>query len=122
MWGALAPGAWVRRGAVLVSAVVALAGTAAYAVAYSQSERERVKIQDPCHADRDLPDTGGITGFLQDETLQRMDEVACDIGAGREELLLAFFDDELGEKFKEDHGVDLSDFETRVRLGLGALF
>jgi hypothetical protein len=106
IWGALTPGAWVRRGAVMGSAIIALAGTAAYAVAYSQSERERVKIQDPCHADRDLPDTGGIGGFLQDRSLEALDRAACEFGSSREELLLALFDDDLRDEFEEDYGED----------------
>jgi MFS family permease len=106
MWGALAPGAWLRRGAVLLGAIVALAGTAAYAVAYSQSERERVKIENPCTVDRDLPDTGGIGGLFQDLSLSALDRAACEFGSSREELLLALFDDDLREQFKEDHGED----------------
>ena len=121
IWGALAPGAWIRRGAVMGSAILALGATAGYAAAYSQSERERVKIQDPCHADRDLPDTGGIGGFFQDKTLQEMDEAACEIGSNREELLLAFFDEELQDEYEDEYGVDLGDLETQIRLGIDFL-
>lgn len=106
IWGALTPQAWVRRSAVMLSAIVALAGAAAYALAYSQSERERVKIEDPCHVDRDLPDTGGIGGFLQDLSLEGLDRAACEFGSSREELLLALFDDELREEFEDEHGED----------------
>jgi hypothetical protein len=106
IWGALAPGAWIRRGAVMGCAILALAGTAGYAVAYSQSERERVQIQEPCHPDRDLPDTGGIGGFFQDLSLQALDRAACRFGSSREELLLALFDDDLQKEFEEEYGED----------------
>lgn len=106
MWGAVAPEAWLRRGAVMAGAIVALAGTAGYAVAYSQSERERVKIEDPCSVDRDLPDTGGIGGFFQDLSLSALDRAACQFGSSREELLLALFDDDLRQEFKDKYGED----------------
>lgn len=106
IWGALAPGAWIRRGAVMGSAILALCASAGYALAYSQSERERVKIEDPCTVDRELPDTGGIGGFLQDLSLEGLDRAACEFGSSREELLLALFDDELRDEFEEEHGED----------------
>jgi hypothetical protein len=106
IWGALRPGAWIRRGAVMGSAILALLASAGYAIAYSQSERERVKIEDPCSVDRDLPDTGGIGGFLQDRSLEALDRAACEFGSSREELLLALFDDELRDEFEEEHGED----------------
>jgi hypothetical protein len=106
IWGALRPGAWIRRGAVMGSAILALLASAGYAIAYSQSERERVKIEDPCSVDRDLPDTGGIGGFFQDLSLQALDRAACEFGSSREELLLALFDDELRDEFEEEYGED----------------
>jgi hypothetical protein len=106
LWGALTPGVWVARRAVAGAAVAALLGVGAYAVAFSGSERERIAIADPCTADRDLPDTGGIGGFLQDFGLARLDDAACELDASREELLLALFDDEARDRFEEEHGVD----------------
>jgi hypothetical protein len=106
LWGALAPGAWVARAAVAWAAAAALAATIAYGVVYADSERERVTIADPCAADRDLPDTGGIGGFLQDFSLEALDRAACEFGSSREELLLALFDDELSDEFEERYGED----------------
>ena len=106
LWGALAPGVWVARTAVAACALVAIAATGAYAIAYDDSERERVAIADPCTADRDLPDTGGIGGLLQDASLQALDRAACEFGSSREELLLALFDDDLRDEFEQDHGED----------------
>jgi hypothetical protein len=54
--------------------------------------------------DRDLPDTGGISGELQDISLAALDRAACDLGSSREELLLALFDDRLQERFEEKYG------------------
>ena len=87
------------------AAVAALLAAAGYGVAFADSERETVAIGDPCE-DRDLPDSGGITGEIQQISLAALDRAACDIGSGREELLLALFDDRLQEEFEEEHGVN----------------
>ena len=78
---------------------------AGYGVAYAASGQETVPIRDPCQ-DRQLPDTGGITGELQDISLAALDRAACSFGSSREELLLALFDDRLQHKFEEEHGVN----------------
>jgi hypothetical protein len=106
LWGALAPGAWVARRAVALAAVVAITASAGYALLFAGSERERVRILDPCTAERDLPDTGGIGGFFQDASLEALDRASCELGSTREELLLALFDDELAEEFEQEHGED----------------
>ncbi|MFL5907099.1 MAG: MFS transporter [Solirubrobacterales bacterium] len=110
--GALEPAA-VTRPAVAVAAAAALAATAAYGVAFASSTQETVPIGDPCQ-DRQLPDTGGITGELQDISLAALDRAACSFGSSREELLLALFDDRIQHKFEEEHGVN-----PRSALSLG---
>ncbi len=97
-------GALSRRG-VATAAVAALVAAGGYGIAYANSTRETVQIADPCQ-DRDLPDVGGITGALQNASLEALDRAACRFGSSREELLLALFDDRLQHKFEEEHGVD----------------
>lgn len=93
-------------GALLVGgALAAFACAGVYGVAYERSDRERVKIADPC-ADRNLPDAGGIGGLLQGVSLQALDRTACDFGSGREELLLAIFDQKLRSDFEKKYGKD----------------
>ncbi len=104
--GALSPARGVSGGFVGAALAACVAALIAYGVAYAGSERERVMIADPCTADRDLPDTGGIGGFFQDISLEGLDRAACEFGSSREELLLALFDDELQDEFEEEHGVD----------------
>ena len=106
LWGALAPARGVRRIAIAAASGAAIAATAAYGVAFANSERETVKIEDPCTADRDLPDTGGIGGFLQDRSLEALDRAACEFGSSREELLLALFDDERQKEIEDKYGED----------------
>jgi MFS family permease len=103
--GALAAAGALARPAVAMAAIAALVAAGGYGIAYARSTRETVKIADPCQ-DRDLPDVGGITGALQNASLEALDRAACRFGSSREELLLAIFDDRLQRKFEKDHGVD----------------
>ena len=64
-----------------------------------------VAIKDPCQ-DRDIPDSGGLGGFVQGLSLEALDRAACDIGSSREELLLAIFDDKLHDEFDDKYGKD----------------
>jgi hypothetical protein len=95
----------IARPAIGAAAVVAGVTLAGYGVAFAASPEESVPIRDPCQ-ERQLPDTGGITGQLQQISLAALDRAACNLGVGREELLLAIVDDRLREKFEDDHGVD----------------
>ncbi|MEA2247342.1 MAG: hypothetical protein QOH46_1871 [Solirubrobacteraceae bacterium] len=87
-------------------AVLAIAAPAVYAAAHSALAPEPVEIQDPCHARRTAPSTGGIGGFLQDRALQLLDATACRLGSSREELVLALGDPAEARRFKEKYGVD----------------
>lgn len=98
-------GAALARPALATAAVASVAALAGYGIAFAAKGQETVPIRDPCQ-DRNLPDTGGITGFLQDQSLAALDRAACDFGSSREELLLALFDDRLQHKFEKDHGVN----------------
>lgn len=104
--GALAPARGVAGGALAGAILAALLVTGGYTVVFAGSERERVRIQDPCRADRDLPDTGGIGGFFQDRALETLDEAACDSGSSREELLLAIADEDLADDYERRYGED----------------
>jgi hypothetical protein len=98
----------LTRPAVAIAAIAALIAAGGYGIAYANSRRETVKIGDPCE-DRQLPDVGGISGALQDISLEALDRAACKFGSSREELLLALFDDRLQRKFEEEHGVNPRD-------------
>ncbi len=111
LWGALAPAVGVRRTAVASAGIAALLVAAGYGVAFGASERETVKIGDPCQ-ERELPSTGGIGGALQDLSLAALDRAACDFGSSREELLLALFDDERRDDFEQEYGEDPRDLTT----------
>jgi MFS family permease len=98
-------GAALARPALATAAVASIVALAGYGIAFAVQGQETVPIRDPCK-DRNLPDTGGITGFLQDQSLAALDRAACNFGSSREELLLALFDDRLQHKFEQEHGVN----------------
>lgn len=106
---ALALGAPVRAGPaaglLALALVLTVALPAAYAAVHAKQEPQQVVIQDPCK-DRQLPGTGGLTGFLQDRALEALDTAACRYGSSREELVLALADARAAKRFQQRHGVD----------------
>jgi MFS family permease len=98
-------GAALARPVAAAAAAASIAALVGYGVFFAAEGKETVPIRDPCQ-DRNLPDTGGIGGFLQDQSLAALDRAACSFGSSREELLLALFDDRLQHKFEEEHGVN----------------
>ena len=103
--GAAEAAAALVRPGIAAAALAGVLAVAAYGVAYATSPQETVPIGDPC-ADRQLPESGGITGAIQDISLSALDRAACNFGSSREELLLALFDDRLQHEFEQEHGVN----------------
>jgi len=103
--------------------VAALAAAVAVAIAapvigkliYDAKAPPQVALADPCKPRR-LPGTGGIGGFLQDRVLQALDRAACQIGATREELVLALADKQDARRFEQKYGKT-----PRQAIGLLAL-
>jgi len=77
-----------------------------------------VAIRDPCQR-RDLPDTGGLEGFIQNRALEVLDTTACRAGSSREELVLALADDADRHRFQQRHGVDPRSLSTVLQGLLG---
>jgi MFS family permease len=114
--GALGPA--LARRAIATAGAAAIAAAAGYGLAFAATNQVTVPIRDPCK-DRQLPDTGGISGSLQDVSLSALDRAACSFGSSREELLLALFDDKLQHKFEEEHGVDPRSASSLIQGLLG---
>ncbi|MGA2927366.1 MAG: MFS transporter [Solirubrobacteraceae bacterium] len=87
-----------------LAAALALAGclAVAYAVAERQLAPAPVMLADPC-AGGPLPNSGGISGFLQDRALQLLDLAACQLHTGREELVLALASPAEAKRFAAAH-------------------
>jgi hypothetical protein len=93
------------RAVAVAAAAGALALPLVHAVLRPQVAPDPIVIADPC-ADRDLPDTGGIDGFVQDQALRALDRAACRLGSSREELALALADEDHARAYERAHGVD----------------
>jgi hypothetical protein len=94
-----------RGRTVAIAAAGALTLPVVHAVLRPQVAPDPVVIADPC-ADRVLPDTGGVDGFVQDQALKALDSAACRFGSSREELALALADDDHARAYERAHGVD----------------
>jgi len=94
---------WDRRVLAAAAAAAVLAGGARLAL--PGLEPEPVRIADPCDP-RDLPDTGGIDGAIQDAALAALDRAACEFGSSREELALALVDEDARTDYEREYGVD----------------
>jgi MFS family permease len=94
-----------RRPALWRAAAAALAVALVYVVLDAAVGPEPVELADPC-GERDLPESGGLGGVLQDEALRRLDELACHFGSSREELVLAIADADDARRYEERHGVN----------------
>jgi MFS family permease len=88
----------------IVTAASAIA-VLSFAVVAGAARPEPVTLADPCK-DRDLPSTGGVTGFAQDAALMAADVVACRVGSTREELVLALADDDAARDYERRYGVN----------------
>src|SRR5215207_7923387 len=93
------------RTLALAATAAALALPAAHAVARPEIAPAAVAIADPC-AQRELPGTGGIDGFVQDAALAALDRAACRFGSSREELALALADEDEARAYRAAYGVD----------------
>jgi hypothetical protein len=94
---------WDRRVLAAAAAALILAGGARLAL--PSLEPEPVRIADPCEP-RELPQTGGIEGAIQDAVLVALDRAACRFGSSREELALALVDDDARDDYEREYGVD----------------
>jgi predicted MFS family arabinose efflux permease len=94
------PPAWVP-----VAGALAAIGLVGQIVAWHSAAPAKVVIRDPC-VDRPLPNSGGLTGFLQDRVLNLLDAGACRLHVSREELVLALADKDEAKRFRKEHGVD----------------
>jgi len=93
----------VRRLGLVAAA--SLTAVLSFALVASSARPEPVEIADPCEG-RDLPSTGGVTGFAQDAALVAADVIACRVGSSREELVLALADDEAARQYEDRYGVN----------------
>jgi hypothetical protein len=105
---ALAVAPWPSRRQVAIAlAMVAIAVLipVAYALGADRARPPPVTLGDPCKP-RNLPETGGIGGFVQDTALVALDRAACHSHSSREALVLALASDDAARAYKARYGVD----------------
>ena len=102
--------------AVAAAAAVSLALVAAY-LALGGASYAPAKVADPC-ASRDWRDPGGLSEVAEQIVLSALDGAACELGASREDVVLAFDSRDELERFARQHGIDDDELDEVVRSGL----
>jgi hypothetical protein len=102
--------------AVAAAAAVSLALVAAY-LALGGASYAPAKVADPCAA-RDWRDPSGLSEVAEQIVLSAVDGAACELGASREDVVLAFDSREDLERFARQHGIDGDELDEVVRSGL----
>jgi hypothetical protein len=105
--------------AMAVAGALTIGVPAGYAALHKAIAPKPPAILDPCTAKRKLPQTGGVTGFLQEQVLKLLDSTACKLGSSREELVLALADKDEAKRFEREHGVDPRTVSGLLRALLG---
>lgn len=105
---------------LVAAAAVSVALPIGYAYAHEDLAPAPVAIADPC-VKRDLPDSGGVSGFLQDQALRVLDTTACKNGSSREELVLALADEAEAKEYAKKYGVDPRSTGGLIQQGLSLL-
>ena len=78
---------------------------------------EPTAVADPC-VPRDRPDPDGLGETIELIALSAVDNVACELGVSREELVLALRSEEAFESFSEEQGIEREEAEEAIRNGL----
>jgi hypothetical protein len=102
--------------AVAAAAALSLALVAAY-LALGGASYAPAKVADPC-APRDWRNPGGLSEVAEQIVLSALDGAACELGASREEVVLAFDSRDELERFAAEHGIGNEELEELVRTGL----
>jgi hypothetical protein len=97
--------AHARRRALVRTAAAAAALPLVYIALSATIGPDPVEIADPCEP-RPAPESPGVTGVLQEQALEQLDQIACHFRSSREELVLALADEDDARRFEERHGVN----------------
>lgn len=106
-----------RRLAPLALAAALAAGLVAVYLALGGGSYAPAAVADPC-APRDWREPSGIAESIEQVALSAADGVACELGASREELILALRSGDDLDAFADEHGISQDDVEDAVRGGI----
>jgi hypothetical protein len=107
----------VRR---LVPLLVAIGASGLVAAAYAAlggASYDPTPVADPC-APRAAPAPEGVSQTIEHVALKALDNAACELGVGREELVLALRSEGAFDALAAAHGIDESVAERTVKEGL----
>jgi hypothetical protein len=106
-----------RRLAPLALAAVLAVGLVALYLALGGGSYAPAAVADPC-APRDWREPSDAAESIEQVALSAADGVACELGASREELILALRSGDDLDAFAEKHGISEDDVEDAVRAGI----
>lgn len=101
----------------LVGSTVAAALLVAVYLALGGASYAPAKVADPC-APRDWTDPDGLAEVGEQIVLSALDGAACKIGVSREDIVLAFENEDTLRAFGREHGVSQNELEGLARTGL----
>lgn len=107
----------MSRAAPILVALVAVAAVVVPYLALGGASYEPTPVADPCRT-REWRDPGDVPRVVEQVVLSALDGAACELGASREELLLALEDEQSLAAFAAEHGISASAVEQAVGDGL----
>ena len=106
-----------RRLAPLALAAVLAVGLVALYLALGGGSYAPAAVADPC-APRDWREPSDAAESIEQVALSAADGVACELGASREELILALRSGDDLDAFADKHDISKDDVEDAVRAGI----
>ena len=107
----------MTRAAPLFVAIAAVAAVLVPYVALGGGSYEPTPVADPC-VTREWRDPGDLQAVLEQVALWGIDGAACELGASREELVLALRDEKSLNAFAAEHHIARADAERALQAGL----
>jgi hypothetical protein len=107
----------VRRAAPILFALAAVAAVVVPYLLLGGASYEPTPVADPCAA-REWRNPGSVQRVLEQVALSALDGAACRLGVSREELVLAFADEDTLAEFTDAHGISADDAERALHDGL----
>jgi hypothetical protein len=101
----------------LAIACAAAVGLVVVYLALGGASYEPASVADPC-AVRDWREPSGVAESIEQVVLSTADGTACELGASREELILALRSGDSLSAFAREHGISEDEVEDAVRAGL----
>ena len=104
----------------VLALLVALALVAAVVVPYlalGGATYDPAPVADPCQP-RERAPAEGLGETIERIARTAVDEVACDLGVSREDLVLALRSEETFDAFSAEHGIERAEAEQAIHDGL----